>query len=140
MNILVEKFCTYYKEFSQESIPSLGEIYHQNVILQDPFSKIVGLKNVQKHFSNMMQNVSYCRFEIIDVVSNEGQAFITWTMIFAHPKLNNHQAIAVDGVSDIKFDDRITGHRDYFDVGNMFYEHVPILKSVIKMLKKRLIV
>ena len=140
MNILVEKFCNYYKEFSQESIPGLDEMYHQNVILQDPFSKLEGLDNVKQHFSQMMQNVSYCRFEIINVVSNEGQAFITWTMMFAHPKLNNHEEIVVDGVSDIKFDERISYHRDYFDVGAMFYEHVPVVKGVIKMLKKRLTV
>ncbi|MCO4837742.1 MAG: nuclear transport factor 2 family protein [Oceanospirillaceae bacterium] len=140
MNILVERFCNYYKEFSQESIPGLDEMYHQNVTLQDPFSKLEGLDNVKRHFSQMMQNVSYCRFEIIDVVSNDGQAFITWTMMFAHPKLNNHKEIVVDGVSDIKFDERITYHRDYFDVGSMFYEHVPIVKGVIKMLKNRLTV
>ena len=140
MHILVEKFCNYYKEFSQESIPGLDEMYHQNVILQDPFSKLEGLDNVKQHFSQMMQNVSYCRFEIINVVSNEGQAFITWTMVFAHPKLNNHEEIVVDGVSDIKFDERISYHRDYFDVGAMFYEHVPVVKGVIKMLKKRLTV
>jgi len=140
MHIIVEKFCNYYKEFSQESIPGLDEMYHQNVILQDPFSKLEGLDNVKQHFSQMMQNVSYCRFEIINVVSNEGQAFITWTMMFAHPKLNNHEEIVVDGVSDIKFDERISYHRDYFDVGAMFYEHVPVVKGVIKMLKKRLTV
>ena len=140
MHILVEKFCNYYKEFSQESIPGLDEMYHQNVILQDPFSKLEGLDNVKQHFSQMLQNVSYCRFEIINVVSNEGQAFITWTMMFAHPKLNNHEEIVVDGVSDIKFDERISYHRDYFDVGAMFYEHVPVVKGVIKMLKKRLTV
>ena len=140
MHTIVEKFCLYYKEFSQESIPGLDEMYHQNVILQDPFSKLEGLDNVKQHFSQMMQNVSYCRFEIINVVSNEGQAFITWTMMFAHPKLNNHEEIVVDGVSDIKFDERISYHRDYFDVGAMFYEHVPVVKGVIKMLKKRLTV
>ena len=140
MHILVEKFCNYYKEFSQESIPGLDEMYHQNVILQDPFSKLEGLDNLKQHFSQMMQNVSYCRFEIINVVSNEGQAFITWTMMFAHPKLNNPEEIVVDGVSDIKFDERISYHRDYFDVGAMFYEHVPVVKGVIKMLKKRLTV
>ena len=69
MHILVEKFCNYYKEFSQESIPGLDEMYHQNVILQDPFSKLEGLDNVKQHFSQMMQNVSYCRFEIINIVS-----------------------------------------------------------------------
>lgn len=86
----------------------------------------------------MMSNVSYCRFEITDVVANDGQAFITWTMSFAHPKLNGHKEITVTGVSEIKFDERITYHRDYFDVGSMFYEQVPILKTIIQALKKRL--
>ena len=140
MNPLVEKFCDYYKVFSQESIPGLDEIYDKNVILQDPFSQLEGLDNVKQHFSQMMQNVTYCRFEIIDVVGNEGQSMISWNMMFAHPKLNNHQEIVVAGVSDIKFGERNTYHRDYFDVGNMFYEHVPVLKGVIKMLKNRLTV
>jgi limonene-1,2-epoxide hydrolase len=45
----------------------------------------------------------------------------------------------VTGVSEIKFDERITYHRDYFDVGSMFYEQVPILKTIIQALKKRLV-
>jgi hypothetical protein len=71
-------------------------------------------------------------------VSDDSQGFISWTMKFAHPKLNNHQEIMVLGVSQVKFSDRITYQRDYFDLGSMFYEHVPILKKVISMLKKRL--
>ena len=60
-------------------------------------------------------------------------------MRFAHPKLNGHKEITVTGVSEIKFDERITYHRDYFDVGSMFYEQVPILKTIIQALKKRLV-
>ena len=73
------------------------------------------------------------------MVANDGQAFITWTMSFAHPKLNGHKKITVNGVSEIKFDERITYHRDYFDVGSMFYEQVPILKTIIQALKNRLV-
>lgn len=138
MNILVEKFCLYYKEFSQDSIAGLDEIYHQKIVFEDPISKVEGLGHLKHHFRNMMSNVSYCRFAITDVVSNDGHAFISWTMTFAHPKLNSYKEITVVGVSEIKFTDRITYHRDYFDVGSMFYEHVPILKKVISVLKKRL--
>jgi limonene-1,2-epoxide hydrolase len=138
MHTIVENFCLYYKEFNQDSIAGLDSIYDQNAVFEDPIGKVEGLNDLKRHFSKMMSNVSYCRFEITDVVANDGQAFITWTMSFAHPKLNGHKEITVTGVSEIKFDERITYHRDYFDVGSMFYEHVPVLKNVIGLLKKRL--
>ena len=77
MNILVEKFCLYYKEFSQDSIAGLDEIYHQKIVCEDPISKVEGLGHLKHHFRNMMSNVSYCRFAITDVVSNDGHAFIS---------------------------------------------------------------
>ena len=138
MHTIVENFCLYYKEFNQDSIAGLDRIYDQNAVFEDPIGKVEGLNDLKHHFSKMMSNVTYCRFDITDVVNSDAQAFITWTMTFAHPKLNNHQAIDVCGVSQIVFNERITYHRDYFDVGSMFYEHVPILKNVIGLLKKRL--
>ena len=139
MHTIVENFCLYYKEFNQDSIAGLDSIYDQNAVFEDPIGKVEGLNDLKRHFSKMMSNVSYCRFEITDVMANDGQAFITWTMSFAHPKLNGHKKITVNGVSEIKFDERITYHRDYFDVGSMFYEQVPILKTIIQALKKRLV-
>tara|TARA_B100000780_G_scaffold265762_1_gene221436 strand:- start:474 stop:899 length:426 start_codon:yes stop_codon:yes gene_type:complete len=140
MNPIIEKLFAYYQEFSQESIDRLGEIYHQDTVFEDPIGKkIEGLSQLKNHFSKMMSNVTYCRFDITNVVVDESQGFISWSMMFAHPKLNNYQEITVIGVSHIKFTDRITYQRDYFDLGNMFYEQVPILKKVIKMLKKRLL-
>ena len=139
MHTIVENFCLYYKEFNQDSIAGLDSIYDQNAVFEDPIGKVKGLNDLKRHFSKMMSNVSYCRFEITDVVANDGQAFITWTMSFAHPKLNGRKEITVTGVSEIKFDERITYHRDYFDVGSMFYEQVPILKTIIQALKKRLV-
>ena len=139
MHTIVENFCLYYKEFNQDSIAGLDSIYDQKAVFEDPIGKVEGLNDLKRHFSKMMSNVSYCRFAITDVVANDGQAFITWTMSFAHPKLNGHKKITVNGVSEIKFDERITYHRDYFDVGSMFYEQVPILKTIIQALKKRLV-
>ena len=138
MHSIIDKFCLYYQEFSEDSIAGLDSIYDQKTVFEDPIGKVEGLSNLKDHFRKMMSNVSYCRFVITDVVTNDAQAFITWTMSFAHPKLNGHKEITVTGVSEIKFDERITYHRDYFDVGSMFYEHVPILKKIIAALKKRL--
>jgi hypothetical protein len=58
-------------------------------------------------------------------------------MTYSHPKLNKGQQIQVDGMSQLKFDDKIYAHRDYFDLGQMLYEQVPFLGGLIGLLKKR---
>ena len=57
-----------------------------------------------------------------------------------HLTLNNQsRPISVNGVSLLTLkDDRVVYHRDYYDMGEMVYEHVPVLKRVIHYIKKRL--
>ena len=139
MNAAIKNFCIFYKEFTKESISGLNEVYDEDAIFEDPIDKIEGCSSIQNYFSKMMTNVTYCRFNIKDIVSNDEQAFVTWSMTFAHPKLNKQKEISVVGVSQLKFNDRITYHRDYFDVGSMVYENVPVLKQAIGLIKKRLV-
>ena len=65
--------------------------------------------------------------------------FLTWTMTLEHPKLQKGKTICVNGVSHLKFrDGQVIYHRDYFDLGEMLYENLPLLGSVIKAIKQRL--
>ena len=58
-------------------------------------------------------------------------------MSFTHPKLAGGKAIIVDGATDLRFDEKITYHRDYIDMGQMLYEHIPVLGSAIRYIKKQ---
>jgi hypothetical protein len=60
-------------------------------------------------------------------------------MKLKHPKLNGGQPVEVNGVSQIRFSgDRVIYHRDYFDLGEMLYENIPLLGVVIRNIKQRL--
>jgi hypothetical protein len=60
-------------------------------------------------------------------------------MKLKHPKLNGGQPVEVNGVSQICFSgDRVIYHRDYFDLGEMLYENIPLLGVVIRNIKQRL--
>lgn len=65
------------------------------------------------------------------------EACLFWTMTYQHSKLNNGQPITVDGMSRLQFQQKIHFHRDYFDAGQMLYQHVPLLGRVINWLKNR---
>ena len=55
-----------------------------------------------------------------------------------HPRLNRGNEFSVAGVSIIKFNDKIYSHRDYFDLGAMLYEQLPLFGSMTKFIKRKL--
>ena len=66
-------------------------------------------------------------------------AFVTWTMRFAHAQLRGGKPILVDGVSQLDIaGDKIVRQRDYYDMGAMIYENVPLLGFVVAGLRRRM--
>ncbi len=63
---------------------------------------------------------------------------LTWTMNYSHPRLKGGRNIAVEGATQLRFSNLVVSHQDYFDGGNVLYEHIPILSTVIAQLKKRM--
>ena len=138
MDHIVNNFCDYYRELTLDGLPKLSSLYDSHALLEDPIHKIQGLSDIERYFKNMLTNLQYCRFDIDDVMQTECQAFITWVMKFRHPKLNKSNEIKVSGISHIKFNELITYHRDYYDLGSMVYEHIPLLKYVLNNIKQRM--
>lgn len=134
----VQHLVNFYSEFSLESVDRLGEVYDRDVVFQDPINVLHGLASLQDYFREMMQGVKSCRFEILSTEILTTQAAIEWRMFYAHPRLNHGLEIVVEGVSLVTGDDRIKRHRDYFDLGSMLYEHVPVIGYAVKRLKRRL--
>jgi hypothetical protein len=52
---------------------------------------------------------------------------------------DNAKKITLDGTTQLGVDgDIIIYHKDYYDLGEMVYEHVPILGFIIKKIKGKL--
>ena len=59
--------------------------------------------------------------------------------IYFHIILNKGKEFVVQGVSEIHFENNlVTYHRDYFDMGEMVYERIPIFGWITKKIKNRL--
>ncbi len=128
-----------YSKLSKENLHSLSQIYHQEVIFEDSAHKINGWKDLKRYFENLYQNVNSCHFDIHSEHQSEDSGFLVWTMHLSHPKLKGGSSVAVKGVSHVKFSDgKVIHHRDYFDMGEMLYENLPVLGSVIRTIKQRL--
>ena len=64
---------------------------------------------------------------------------MAWTMFVNYPSLNSGQTVRVEGASFLKTrNGKIYYHRDYFDLGSVLYEHVPLIGRLIKKIKQRI--
>ncbi|MBV7296583.1 nuclear transport factor 2 family protein [Enterovibrio paralichthyis] len=135
----LEKFLDVYRSLRKDNLHSLDTIYAKNVVFEDPAHRIEGYDNLARYFETMYTNVTDCRFDIHDHVINGDVAFISWTMRLSHPKLAGGSERAVEGCTRLELKEgRVVKHRDYFDLGEMLYEALPVVGPAVRMIKKRL--
>lgn len=135
MPAVVTRFIELYRVLNKHNLYLLDEVYAKEVIFTDPMHSIHGVDALRAYFAKLYQNVESIHFDIHDVVASDSQAALYWVMEYRHPKLNRGHSIRVDGMSRLKFNDKIEFHRDYFDLGQMLYEQVPCLGKLIGLVK-----
>lgn len=140
---LLNRVQTLYERFDPALVDALDQIYSDDVVFEDPLHRVEGLSALRRYFAGLVEGLDECRFEFADVLTESsseqgGQAVLFWTMHYRHRKLRGGALLSLAGSSHLKFTDRVTYHRDYFDAGAMLYEHIPVLGFVIGKLKARL--
>ncbi|PSJ45789.1 nuclear transport factor 2 family protein [Zobellella endophytica] len=138
MSPALAAFCRLYQGLSPAGLQALREVYAPDVHFCDPAHELRGVSALQAYFEGLFAHVSQCRFDIAQAMEQDGEAFIRWQMHLVHPRLNGGAGITVPGVSHLRFDGQVYYHRDYFDLGNLLYEQLPVLGGVIRALKRRL--
>jgi len=132
-------FLNTYQQIDRDNLWLLSTIYEEEVIFTDPLHTIHGLDGLQEYFARLYDNVEDIAFDFNHRLDNGNEACIQWRMHFTHRRLAAGRPVVVDGVSVIRFSERgkVEHHRDYFDLGSMVYEHIPLVGGIISYLKKR---
>ncbi|SDK47060.1 nuclear transport factor 2 family protein [Billgrantia gudaonensis] len=137
----LEAFCAFFNKLDKTYTNNLYKIYTEDVVFSDPLHHIEGRAALQRYFDTLYANVKTCRFAFHDRLHQGREACVTWTMHLEHPRLAGGQPFSVSGCSRLTFaaDDtqRVCRHHDYFDVGAMLYERLPMLGPTIRWIKRR---
>lgn len=138
MSPAISAFCSLYRQLAADNLHQLNQVYRHDIRFCDPAHELQGIDALTAYFDGLFSQLSHCRFEIEQVMEQDGEAYVRWLMRFCHPKLQGGREIAVPGVSHLRFAQQVYFHRDYFDLGAMLYEQLPLLGGVIRALKRRL--
>ena len=134
---VVDRFKSLYHSLNAENCQSgiIEEVYDTSLVFEDSFHKIKGVKNFSDYCASLYQNLLSCEFTFHDQWVKDNDAMLNWTMKYAHPRFNKGKIISIEGASLIRFNDKVYFHRDYFDGGELLYEHIPVMGRMIKTVK-----
>ncbi|WP_421595602.1 nuclear transport factor 2 family protein [Rahnella sp. PD4] len=136
---VLAQLCEFYSYLDTSRLPQLSRIYHPQVVFIDPVSHYEGVDALEHYFAQLLKKVNYCRFEIQPPLVQGDEASLFWQMGFSHPALKKGQEMFLNGATHLRMNEnRIIYQRDYYDLGAMLYEHVPVLGSAVRAVKARL--
>jgi limonene-1,2-epoxide hydrolase len=128
-----------YLSIGSENVADLESLYTSDIHFEDPSHAVQGKRSLMRYLHKQFSNLSKCSFKFHSSIASETDIFLTWTMFLNHPKLRGGDTIRVEGSSYLRTrNGKIYYHRDYFDMGAMLYEHLPLLGRIIQRLKHRL--
>ncbi|MGL5304410.1 MAG: nuclear transport factor 2 family protein [Aeromonas sp.] len=133
------RFIALYQQLNKQQLHRLPEIYAEHVIFIDPAHRIDGLAALHDYFSVMYQRLSSCQIKVMSQLQQGPQAWLSWEMVLVHPRLAGGQPVTVEGATQLIFDGqgKVVVHRDYFDLGAMLYEQLPLVGRVVQGIKRR---
>jgi limonene-1,2-epoxide hydrolase len=134
----LEQFTRLFNELSSVNIHEIRQVYSDDVVFQDPFSRVEGIDALADYFTSAYANVISCSFDFGEPVINGRDVCIPWIMRLRHKRIRNGHQVNVDGISQLRIGDgRVSSHRDYFDVGQLLYENLPFLGKAIRWIRNQ---
>lgn len=129
-----------FNELRADNLQILDNFYATDVEFIDPIGTHKGLKSVKDYYGKLYKTVTEIRFETKDLISQDNKHVYVWKMVMKAKGLKNGKEVTLDGTSVIKFNDNdlVTYHRDYFDMYEFIYRHIPFVGWVTKKVNKKL--
>ncbi|ADN75681.1 protein of unknown function DUF1486 [Ferrimonas balearica DSM 9799] len=135
----VEAFARVWQTLGRDHLDQVDTLYHPDVVFADPSGELHGRDRFKAHLATLYQNVDECHFELGVPIGTPPHWAQPWVMTLRHPKLAGGKPVRVEGISELRCQEGlITHHRDYFDMGQMLYEQVPVLGPATRWLKARM--
>lgn len=127
-----------YTGLTPHATGALRDAYSADACFRDPFNEVRGAAAIERIFTHMFDQLHEPRFVILDRAVDGDTAWLTWDLEY---RLKEAQPIRrIHGASQLRFDGdgRVCYHRDYWDAAGELYESLPLLGSVLRLIRGRL--
>jgi hypothetical protein len=129
-------YARFWETLTPARLDRLADLVAPDVHFKDPFNDVRGAARMIACL-RMMYDHGTPRFEILDRSLGATAGYLLWRYI--NDPGNGRPPTAIDGMSEVRFraDGRVAEHLDHWDSGEQLYERVPVLGTLIRLVKRR---
>ncbi len=132
---------TFFNSLNKNTLHMVDEFYDEQATFIDPLGRHHPRREIKEYYAHLYRKVKDIKFTFGKELVENDVHVIVWTMIL-ESSLRAGRPSYLDGISYIQFggkEGKVIYHRDYFDMGEFVYETIPVLGSVIRFIKKKLL-
>lgn len=133
-----ERYVAFLEAMTPGELARLEEFCAPEVTFRDPFSDVTGVAGYRRVMAKMFEDVGQPDFVVTGKALAGERLYLRWRFAAGGP---GGRPLRFEGMSAVDFDaaGRVVAHRDFWDAGTV-YEKIPVLRSLIGFVKRRLAV
>jgi hypothetical protein len=128
----------FFSALDKGSLALIDAFYDAAVEFSDPLGKGAGRPELHRHYARYFEYISHLRYEFGPVIADGRKVAVAWTANFRHSGLNGGREISLRGSTLLEFggaEDKVIRFGEYFDLGELAYENLPILGFATRKVK-----
>ena len=132
-----ELYIRLFEELSPERLTGIETFVSKDIIFKDPFNELSGINSFRSMLVKLLDDVRGLKFRVIHRAWSGEILFLRWSFEGEVRGLKNWK---VEGVSEISFneDGLVCHHIDHWDAAGQFFEKLPIVGKILKLVRNRM--
>ena len=132
-----ELYIRLFEELSSERLDDMESYISANIRFKDPFNDFSGIDPFRRMLVKLLRDVRGLKFKVTHRAWSDNVLFLRWSFQCDIRGTANWRA---QGVSEIGFDESgmVCYHIDHWDAAEQFYEKLPFIGSILRLIKRRL--
>lgn len=135
--MIIQEYANFFEQINENtSIKEYKIFFDENSNFKDPFHEVKGIDKIYPIFTKMYENLDTPKFKVNEIISKDNISYINWTFSFYFK--NSKEKQSFEGVSKVAIkNEKVLSHIDYWDAAANLYEKLPLVKHLIKFLRKK---
>ncbi len=129
----------FFSALNKDTLSLIDSFYDPEVEFADPLGQGSGRVSLGHHYVRFFKHISKIQYEFGPIIVEGSQVSVQWTALIRHSKLNMQQEIPLRGSTWLEFggaEDKVIRFSEYFDLGELAYENLPILGFIVRRVKR----
>lgn len=131
-------YVRFYEALSPESLKDISDVCHDDILFRDPFNETVGVNAYAALLAGMFKSAPDITFKVLHCAYDGEACFLRWDSQ-ATVKALGKDPWSVKGMSELRFadDGRVISHIDHWDAASQFYERLPVIGGILRIIRRR---